>query len=247
MSYHGFTSAWSWGKIVETMVQLAIVLTLAIIVIAIAWRITRGHYSDLASFAQGAAGLVTVLALITAAVIYFKEGRDRPRLDTSLHTRAIAIGTGKRRAALLHVMVTIKNLGFRTIVAQCTNLDIAPIPDEIPIGVRTEHEYGLSSMLRDVEHGASWQRCWDIRRKTNPNIYVPDSGYVWSDSQIPAGGSDTLYYEVTVPCIYAGVRVIVKVDKYLESARQEYRQIASLADVCAGREDRQYVTDDSNI
>ena len=190
--------------------------------------------SDAAQIWQGIAGVVTILGVLAAAYIYFAERRDRARFDLKLISTIVG---GEKRGrkletALVQVKVLVSNPGTRLAKARCTNLDIAGIA--VAGNERFGTEYRFPSLLRDVDHGKEWRECWDgplVQDGEEPST----SGYVWETTEIEPGGSDTMFYELIVPCSYSAIKVLVKIPRVDDSTRDEVKLISPLSDVCEGR------------
>lgn len=195
------------------------------------WFFGRHHkHEGFTNLFQGFAAIATVIALVVAAILYFEERKDRAKLGLEIRTLALPVkGKDGRRAILFQISAKTSNFGFRTVTAECLNLDVAGLPVSLKEVPYTRPEFHLVSLIPADTANERWKRCAVTQG--------PDrTGFYWGPSVLDPGSSDTSYYELEIPCTFRAIRTIIKVRRPDESSTAyDYKLLSPISDVCAGK------------
>lgn len=217
-------------------------------------------------FGQGLFGIAGTIALIVAAILYFQERRDKPRIV--LQPTATVVHIGGRDASaegqvLLQVSVGIENRGTRSLLAQCAAIDlIGIVGSEERARIYGDDLDGRSLLVRtgrdsDPAEEQVWRNClaFEDRRRLaeqrwlaqahNRSRYVnppqptaqATSGSRYRDFFMEPGESVSRTWEQRVPCTFEAVRIIFKLPKPGSFTDYETKIIVPIADVCSRRRD----------
>lgn len=216
----------------------ALIVFLAVVLVAmcVVWFFGRHHkHEGFTNLFQGFAAIATVIALIVAAFLYVEERKDRAKLGLEIRTLAIPVqGKDGRRAILFQVSAKTNNFGFRTVTAECINLDIAGLPANLKEVSYARPEFQLASLIPADTSSDRWKRCAITQDGGR-------TGFYWGPSTLEPGSSDTSYYELEVPCTFRAVRTLIKIRRPSEPGKADnYKLLSPISDVCAGK--RSYMT-----
>jgi hypothetical protein len=239
--------------------MLAALLVLALVG-AVLWGLGIAH--DLfGDFGQGAAGLLSVIALFVAAGIYFFERGNKPKvvlqppMGTVTPIEDSAPGNSGD-AALLHLAMTIENRSSNALRVQCAALDIIAVDVSGARNSRYYEDLPGVSLLNPPAGKPLFDNCvtkFEAPRREreresvdrqareagtiNP-MRVSDearTGARFTDFSMEPGEVVTKTWDQRISCDVQAVQVIFKVPKPDEVVDYEAKNLIPIAAACRPR------------
>lgn len=238
--------------------MLGALLTLALVA-ALLWGLGIAH--DLfGDFGQGAAGLLSVIALFVAAGIYFFERGNKPKVVLLAPVGTVipleASSAEGEEAVLLHLAMTVENRSANALLVQCAALDLIAVNVSGERNSRYYEDLPGVSLLDPPSGKPLFDNCvtkFEAPRRTRERQFLDRqarraetinpmrlseearTGARFTDFSMEPGEVVTKTWDQRVSCNVQAVQVIFKVPKPDDVVEYESKSLIPIAAACRAR------------
>jgi hypothetical protein len=234
-------------------------LVLLALVGAVLWGLGIAH--DLfGDFGQGAAGLLSVIALFVAAGIYFFERGNKPKVVLQPPVGSViplegSAAKGENGAVLLHLAMTVENRSSNALLVQCAALDVIAVDVSGARNSRYYEDLPGASLLNPPAGKPLFDNCvskFEAPRRERERDFVDrqvveaetinpmrlseeaQTGARFTDFSMEPGEVVTKTWDQRISCDVQAVQVIFKVPKPGDVVDYEAKSLIPIAAACTG-------------
>lgn len=241
----------------ELLLWMLAALVLLALVAASLWGL--GIAPDLfGNFGQGAAGVLSVIALFLAVGIYFFERGNKPKVVLQPPTGSViplegSAGKDEEQAVLLHLAMTVENRSSNMLLVQCAALDIIAVDVSGARNNRYYEDLPGVSLLNPPAGKPLFDNCvtkFEAPRRTREREFLnrqglraetinpmrlsdeARTGARFTDFSMEPGEVVTKTWDQRVSCKVQAVQVIFKVPKPDDVVDYEAKSLIPVAVAC---------------